>query len=287
MRFEDIDLDLLRCFTVIAETRSFTAAGERLGRSQSAISIRNAKLEEIFGGPLFDRNSRNVTLTERGRSLLPKARALLALGEETLASVRQPGLSGRLRVGILDYLAPQRLPQIAERIRHRLPDADIQYRVGLSSHLLGLLDRGEVDVTLAMHDPSRSDGLAFAEDRLVWAVGAEAKSAMLSDIVDLCLMDSPCFYRNAALEALAGSHRTYREVLTANTVFAVRAAVASGLGATVIGASSLGRDIIRADLSDDLPDLPAMKLALYGAENFRNLFVDVAKDVLGDYVDLL
>ncbi|MEM8798082.1 MAG: LysR family transcriptional regulator, partial [Pseudomonadota bacterium] len=53
MKMQDIDLGLLRCFVTVAETRSFTIAGSRLGRSQSAISVRVKKLEDLIGCTLL------------------------------------------------------------------------------------------------------------------------------------------------------------------------------------------------------------------------------------------
>ena len=288
MRYEDIDLDLMRCFCIIAETRNFTLAGDRLGRSQSAISMRMNKLETLIGTPLFRRDSRNVTLTARGEMLLPRAQALLALGEETLASVRTPVLSGRLRVGILDYLAPQQIPRITSLIQRRLPDAEIQFRLGLSRHLMALLDRGEIDVTLAMHDPTRGEEAPYSLDPLVWARGLQGPIDPADLVpVPLCLLDDPCFYRTAAMEALAGQGRSHRETLSASNVFAVRSAVVNGMGLTVLGASSLGPDLVEVESSLGLPELPVMKLAIYGNDNRRSLFADVAADILGDYVRIV
>ena len=96
---KDIDLDLLRCFAIVAETRNFTLAGERMGRSQSAVSIRIRKLEEQLDCRLLVRNNQEVRLTDRGKTLLPKAIALLESGEHLLAEMRGPAISGRLRIG--------------------------------------------------------------------------------------------------------------------------------------------------------------------------------------------
>jgi len=73
----NLDLDLLRTFVVVAEARSFTRAGQRVGRSQSAVSLQIRRLEEALGVSLFTRDPRRVVLTAEGEALLPQARALM------------------------------------------------------------------------------------------------------------------------------------------------------------------------------------------------------------------
>ena len=70
MKQQDLAIDLLRAFTTVAETGSFTAAGDILGRTQSAISQQIRKLEDIVGKILFNRTSRAVLLSTDGELLL-------------------------------------------------------------------------------------------------------------------------------------------------------------------------------------------------------------------------
>ena len=68
-----MELASLEAFLAIAETGSFSAAGERLHLTQPAVSKRIAVLEAQLGRRLFDRIGREVALTEAGRALLPRA----------------------------------------------------------------------------------------------------------------------------------------------------------------------------------------------------------------------
>ena len=86
-RRTNLDLDLVRAFLVVCEQRSFTRAGERLGRSQSAVSLQVRRLEEQLGQPLLSRDPRHVAPTEQGAAFLPQARRLLRLNDEILASL--------------------------------------------------------------------------------------------------------------------------------------------------------------------------------------------------------
>jgi DNA-binding transcriptional LysR family regulator len=71
-------LDQLRVLVAIAETGSFSAAGRRLHRVQSAISHAVCAMEEQFGAPLFDRTARRPVLTPTGESVLAIARTVCA-----------------------------------------------------------------------------------------------------------------------------------------------------------------------------------------------------------------
>ena len=69
-----LDPDLLQTFVAIADTGSFTDAGRRVHRTQSAVSMQIKRLEEMLGRPLFQRDGRTVSLTHDGETLLGLAR---------------------------------------------------------------------------------------------------------------------------------------------------------------------------------------------------------------------
>jgi len=74
----DLDLDLLRAFVAVADAGTFTAAADVVGRSQSAVSQKIRRLEELIRQPVFDRTSRSLSLTGPGGQLLVGARRMLA-----------------------------------------------------------------------------------------------------------------------------------------------------------------------------------------------------------------
>ena len=68
--------DQLQVMLAVVEAGSFSGAARRLNRAQSAITYAIQRLEEQLGTPLFDRTSYRPTLTEAGRTLLPRARLI-------------------------------------------------------------------------------------------------------------------------------------------------------------------------------------------------------------------
>jgi DNA-binding transcriptional LysR family regulator len=84
-----LDSDLMRSFLAVADSGSVTAAADRLGRTQSAVSMQIRRLEDSIGQPLFDRLPRGVALTARGVQLVPYARRVTSLLEEAATALRQ------------------------------------------------------------------------------------------------------------------------------------------------------------------------------------------------------
>ena len=77
-----LDLDVMEMIVAVADTGSFARAAETLHRSPSAVSMQIKAIEDVLGKPLFTRTTRNVALTEDGRTLLDYGRHMLALREE-------------------------------------------------------------------------------------------------------------------------------------------------------------------------------------------------------------
>jgi DNA-binding transcriptional LysR family regulator len=102
-----LTLDQLRVLVTIAETGSFSAAGRKLHRAQSAISQAVATLEDVQGVTLFDRSGHRPRLTDVGRALVGQARVVLSGAErfEALAAGTRDGLEPELTVAI-DPLVP-------------------------------------------------------------------------------------------------------------------------------------------------------------------------------------
>ena len=80
-----MEIRQLRAFACIAETRTFTAAAERLHVTQAAVSMQIKQLETEVGVPLFLRTPRRVVLTEAGERLLDRAQSILREHDAALA----------------------------------------------------------------------------------------------------------------------------------------------------------------------------------------------------------
>src|ERR1700736_2663350 len=107
-----MELHQLRYFCAVAETGSFSRAAEQSHVAQPSLSQQVLKLEGELGARLFDRLGRSVRLTDLGKTLLPRARAVLRELEAAKGEVieRKESSSGSVTVGVIPPIAPYFLP---------------------------------------------------------------------------------------------------------------------------------------------------------------------------------
>lgn len=126
-----MDLANLNAFIAIAETGGFSAAGERLHLTQPAISKRIAGLEQQLNVRLFDRLGREVSLTEAGRALLPRAYQILSVLDDTRRALTNltGEVTGRLTLATSHHIGLHRLPPLLREFTRRYPGValDIQF----------------------------------------------------------------------------------------------------------------------------------------------------------------
>src|SRR3712207_3461232 len=112
-----MEIRQLRAFSVIAETRTFTAAAQRLHVTQAAISMQIRQLETEVGAQLFTRTPRRVILTEAGEVLLGRAHRILREHDAARAEIAElvGAERGRLRIGSASAnFTTNTLPQILQ-----------------------------------------------------------------------------------------------------------------------------------------------------------------------------
>lgn len=260
----DLDPDLLRCFLAVTESGGFTAAGDRIGLSQSAVSLKVKRLEEQLHRRLFTRTSRSLALTEEGELLVGFARRLLAMNEEAVRRLTAPPLEGRLRLGVAEYFVPQHLAGILAGFRRAHPNVRLEVRVGLSSELVAQLENGALDIVVAKRDPGDRSGRVIASEPLFWVTAAE--HAVETGVLPLLTMPPPCSYRAAAIGALDRVGRSWEIVFTSPSIMGVQAAVTAGLGVAVLGRAAVldGMRVVVAEAG--LPELDGVDVAIWGEE---------------------
>jgi DNA-binding transcriptional LysR family regulator len=150
-----MDNQNLKAFITVANSGSFSEAADRLYLTQSAISKRIAQLEQQMGKKLFDRIARQVTLTEAGSELLPRARRILQEYENALQAINDLSgeASGTLRLAISHHLGLHRLPPILKQFAQQYPNVtlDIEFMDSEKAYEQVLHGQSEVAViTLAL-----------------------------------------------------------------------------------------------------------------------------------------
>jgi DNA-binding transcriptional LysR family regulator len=145
----------LAAFLAVATDRSFSAAARRLNRTQPAISQAVKRIEDELGERLFDRSSRDGTLTEAGRLLQDYAQRLLGLASEAQTAVQelQQMRRGRVIVGANEAAVHTLLPHI-EKFTAQHPQVGVEVRRVPSRQIAGaVLDRS-IDFGILTFQPA-------------------------------------------------------------------------------------------------------------------------------------
>ena len=236
------DLELLRSFVSVVDSGGFTRAGERVHRTQSTVSQQIKRLEDDVGQPLLDRSGKDVTPTEAGERLLSYARRLLSLAEEARDVMGKPGSEGAVRLGFPEDFAAHRLTKLLASFSRARPGLRLDVRVDQSMYLRRDLERGELDLALFKRDAGGKDGIAVWPERVHWVT---SKSHPIdADIRSVPLIGFPagCLYRARAIHAIESTGRNWHMAYTSSSLAGIQAAVAAGLGLSILSGIAIQAD---------------------------------------------
>ena len=261
-RIVNLDIDLVRTFVTVAEARSFTRAGERLGRTQSAVSLQVRRLEDRLGAQLLFRDPRHVVLTAEGEAFLPQARRLLRINDEIVADLRGDDLEGEVRLGAPEDFATVHLPGILGEFARAHPRVALSVTCDLTLNLLDRLREGALDLALVKREPLGPDlGVRVWREPLVW-VAADPAVLRPGEPAPLVVAPAPCVYRKRAVTALEAAGRPWRAAYTSPSLAGQHAALRAGLGLTVLPRDMAPPDLKVLDAAAGLPRLEDAEIAL-------------------------
>jgi LysR family hydrogen peroxide-inducible transcriptional activator len=228
----------------LAEHLHFRRAAEACYVTQPALSAQIQALEELLGVQLFERNRRQVLLTDIGREVVGRARDIVesvdGLFDAARAS-REP-LGGLVRMGVIPTIAPYLLPRVLPGLRERFPQLELYLREEFTHVLTDRLASGELDVLLlALPIPGDFETQLLFHDDFFFAVPSEHPlvgrgEVNESDLVDqevLLLEDGHCLRDQAlALCGKAGARESSR--MRATSLNTLTQMVAGGMGTTLL-----------------------------------------------------
>jgi DNA-binding transcriptional LysR family regulator len=258
----DIDLHKLEIFYWVAELRSFSQAAEHLSLRQPTVSSHVQELERTVGGKLLKRSPGEVSLTPLGRLLAEKARELLAFKRETIAAMEQfrGELTGELSIGGSnipgEYLLPQKLVAFVQD--H--PKVKPILRIGDSAAIMEAVLDGKVElgfVGFKRADPRLSFQKLW-QDKMVLAVSKSHPWAG-RDFVEIPELRAERFVArergsgtlNSLKELLAAqgdSNDSLNIVMELGSTEAVKQALISGMGFSVLSGTSISRELAQGIL---------------------------------------
>src|SRR5690242_6861989 len=161
-----LDVDAVRAFVAIADSRSFTRAAEVLGSTQGAISVKLKRLEERIGRKLIERTPRLVRPSAQGAAFLETARDFLAAHDRAIAALAP--VRRRFSLGIATHVGGPELPTLLTRLNSHDPALTIEVRLDDSRDLMDAFDRGEIDAVIIRREDGRRDGEVLTPDHFGW-----------------------------------------------------------------------------------------------------------------------
>ena len=204
-----LDIRMLRSFVSVVQTGSITVTARQLGRTQPAITLQLQRLEELINTTLLRHEGRRQLLTDDGDLVLSYAKSILRLHDEMLQRLASPDVEGTVVLGTPDLYAAFVLPAILSRFRKAFPKVQVELRCELSTPLVGLVRRGEIDLALVTKMEDFSGGKVVGQEQLIWMVGADSDAHWV-DPVPLAVLPAGNIYREHAIDKLERIGRNWK-----------------------------------------------------------------------------
>jgi DNA-binding transcriptional LysR family regulator len=239
-----MELSELRVFLKVAAERSFSRAAMKLHRTQPAVSQSVRRLEESVGERLFDRATKDATLTEAGKLLRDYAERLLRLSEEAESAVKdlRDLRRGRVLIGCNEASVHAVLPLI-ERFRDTHPLVHVDVRRIPARQLGAEVAQGNLDFGVLTFQPNepRLGSIVLGQDELVMLVHpshplAQSKEVTLSECARQTVIahNDPSHVRDRVLRLFEQHHIPANILISLPSLEGIKRAVAMQLGVALL-----------------------------------------------------
>ncbi len=150
-----MELREIETFLAIVQCGTFSRAAERLGYSQSAVTVQIRQLEGELGVRLFDRVPRGAVLTEQGRAFAFHANEVMGAVRAARASVEEPGgsageMRGVIRLGSAESISTAILPELLVEFHERCPLVQVVVSTDRRESMIEGLRNNALDILLTM-----------------------------------------------------------------------------------------------------------------------------------------
>jgi DNA-binding transcriptional LysR family regulator len=256
----NLQIDFLRTFIALVETKGFTKAGIQVNRSQSAVSMQIKRLEDEIGKKLFDRIGKTVKLTPEGHILIKYAMRIVKAHDDAIRALSKPDLEGFIRFGSPEHYTVGILPRLLALFAVTYPDVLVEMRCENSDVIKAAIDKGELDVGICTQ--ISEGGQVIYHDPVVWA--ADPGFVMQNEkVLSIAVFEADCIFRTWAIEALEKAGIRYRIVYVSRSISGLMDAVRAGFAIAPIIRSNVPQDLKIVGLEQGLPVLPVSNIVLH------------------------
>ncbi len=274
-----MDFDQLITFLEVAKQGSFSRAGQKVFRSQPAVSAQIRQLEQEYGEKLFDRVGKAVRLTPAGEVLFEYANRLLTLRNESLRAVADQRSTprGTLAIGANEATCLYVLPDAFSDYHRLYPKVQISVYRNFSHKILQKIDEGSIDigiVTLPVNSPS-VETVPIFRDRLMLMVSSQhpfsrRPSIRVSEIAEHPIIFPKTGYTRQVLDKLFRPYRSHLQVsMELASVGMIKRFVAANLGVSLMSASYA---------NDEIRNGEAKLIPIQGVDLWRELGLAYRRD---------
>ncbi len=259
----------LRYIVAVARERHFGRAAEACFVSQPTLSVAVKKLEDELGVVLFERGTGEATPTAIGERIVEQAQRTLeqAGAIKDIAKQGKDPLSGPLRIGVIYTIAPYLLPGLVRLLHRRAPQMPLHLQENYTHRLRELLKQGDIDaaiLALPFDEPGFALQPVYDEPFVValprdhaWAKRKSLQSSELKKETMVLLGTGHCFRdqvlrANPELDRFAGGDGL-QKTFEGSSLETIRQMVASGVGITVLPATSVPTRVPRDSLLAYVP----------------------------------
>ncbi len=284
-----LDLALLQTLIAVNQSGTLARAAERVGRTQSAVSLQMQRLEEAVGLPLFDRQRRALVINEVGRSMVAYAERMLALNAEAVAYARGHSVAGSVRLGISVDFEHTWLPRAMATFSRTHPRIVVELRVDCNSALERAIAKQELDIALILASPTSVGTAAKATVPMAWIAAPGFEWSGDSELA-LLLLEHPCIFRTAAIQALDGVGVPWRIAVTSPSLGGIWATALAGIGVTVRSAVNIPVGLQDVGARFGLPSLPKAAVKVIESDarststrvSLRRVLDGIVEELLGN-----
>jgi len=260
MYSEDVDLRQLEVIRAIADAGSFTAAGEKLRVSQSAISRQILLLEQEIGEAVFHRIGRRIRITPAGEALLQLSHRVFQDLEDTVSAIgdTQESLRGTMRLVGGMTVCLYVFPALLAEVRRIHPNLDLKITVGSAERSIAMLRSGAGDlglVTLPAETPDLISVPVLEEELLLITYPshplAKRKLVQPSDLdrQPFILFETGSITRRLVDEFFTRERIESDIVMETENVEIIKAMVRNGLGISIIPWQAAAADVSSKQLA--------------------------------------
>jgi len=255
------ELDLLRALVMVAAGGSFPPAATRLHSTQSTVSQKVRRLEELAGHRLLERGHRDVHPTDAGHTLLGYARRMLDLNEEMAQALAGATVETAVRIGVPEDFVNAQTTRMLAAFSRRHPQVKLEISSGLSRDLAHGFDHGELDLVLVKQRRNTRQAVHCRREPMHW-IDSQRSSSLQLDPLPLVTFPPRGLYRDEMIQAVEALGLRWRIAFTSSSLSGIQGAVADGIGISLLPRRAVSREHRVIDGERGLPVVENYEIGL-------------------------